>query len=104
MRSSLLFAASLAASFLPGLAGLVATGLAGALLFAYALQGLAVIHVFSRGMPLARASARDRLSRILLLGWVAIVIAILGLGRAHAWACATARRRGRQPPKLGGSI
>ena len=59
----LVFAGALAASFLPGLPGLLATGLAGALLFAYVLQGLAVIHVYSRGVPLPRASARHRLSR-----------------------------------------
>ena len=47
----LAFTASLLASFLPGIVGLVATGLAGALLFAYVLQGLAVLHAFSRGMP-----------------------------------------------------
>jgi ribosomal protein L9 len=46
-----IFAGALAASFLPGLPGLLATGLAGALLFAYVLQGLAVIHVYSRGAP-----------------------------------------------------
>ena len=59
----LIFAAALLASFMPGLPGLLATGLAGALLFAYVLQGLAVIHVYSRGVPLAGAPARRRLSR-----------------------------------------
>ena len=75
----LAFTASLLASFLPGIAGLVATGLAGALLFAYVLQGLAVLHAFSRGMPFRGLLLAAVYIGILLLGWVAIAIAILGL-------------------------
>jgi len=75
----LAFTASLLASFLPGIAGLVATGLAGALLFAYVLQGLAVLHAFSRGMTFRGLLLAAVYIGILLLGWVAIAIAILGL-------------------------
>jgi hypothetical protein len=75
----LVFAIALAASFLPGLSGLLATGLAGALMFAYVLQGLAVIHVFSRGMSLRPLLLVAVYLGILLLGWVAILIAILGI-------------------------
>ena len=73
------FAVALAASFLPGLAGLIATGLAGALLLAYVLQGLAVIHVYSRGTPMRGLLLATVYLGILLLGWVALLVAILGL-------------------------
>ena len=99
----LLFAGALAASFLPGLAGLLATGLAGALLFAYALQGLAVIHVYSLGMPLRSLLLATVYLAILFLGWVVIVVAIIGLAEPSLGL----RRRaahGGQPPKPGGTI
>ena len=76
----LVFAAALLASFIPGLIGLLATGLAGAMLFAYVLQGLAVIHAYSRGAPLRGVLLAAVYLGILLLGWVAILVAILGLG------------------------
>jgi uncharacterized protein YybS (DUF2232 family) len=99
----LLFAGALAASFLPGLAGLLATGLAGALLFAYTLQGLAVIHVYSRGIPLRSLLLATIYLAILFLGWVVIVVAIIGLAEPSLGL----RRRaahGGQPPKPGGKI
>ncbi len=43
-------AGSLALSMLPGLPGLLATGFAGAFLFAYMLMGLAIIHFMTRGL------------------------------------------------------
>ena len=99
----LIFAVALVASFLPGLAGLLATGLAGALLFAYVLQGLAVIHVYSRGVPLRALLLAAVYLGILLLGWVGIAVAILGLGEPLF------RLRGRgnehgPPPSSDGSV
>ena len=99
----LIFAAALAASFLPGLPGLLATGLAGALLFAYTLQGLAVIHVYSRGMPLRGLLLATVYLAILLLGWVAIVVAIIGLAEPTLGLRQRAARGG-QPPKSDGMI
>jgi uncharacterized protein YybS (DUF2232 family) len=84
---------------LPGLPGLVATGFAGALLFAFVLQGLAVIHVYSRGVPLRALLLAAVYLGILLLGWVAIVVAIVGLGEPVF----RLRERG-QPPTTGGTI
>ena len=98
----LIFAAALAASFLPGLPGLLATGLAGALLFAYTLQGLAVIHVYSRGMPLRGLLLTTVYLAILLLGWVAIVVAIVGLAEPSLGLRQRAARGG-QPPKADGT-
>ena len=99
----LVFAAALAASFLPGLAGLLATGLAGALLFAYVLQGLAVIHVYSRGVSLRPLLLATVYISILLLGWVAIIVAIVGL----AEPLINLRHRpgpGPQPPRNNGTM
>jgi len=93
-----LFAGALAASFLPGLPGLLATGLAGALLFAYVLQGLAVIHLYSQGLPFRAVLLTAVYLGILLLGWVALVVAILGLAEPLLGL----RRRG-QPPTSGGT-
>jgi magnesium-transporting ATPase (P-type) len=91
-----IFAASLLASFVPGLSGLVATGFAGALLFAFVLQGLAVIHVYSRGAPFRALLLGAVYLGILLLGWVAIVVAIIGIGEPVF----RLRERG-QPPSTG---
>jgi hypothetical protein len=74
------FAGAMIASFVPGLISLLATGLASALLFAYMLQGLAVIHVYSRGVPLRWLLLVVVYLGILFLGWLAIVVAIIGLG------------------------
>jgi len=94
-----IFAAALLASFVPGLPGLVATGFAGALLFAFVLQGLAVIHVYSRGVPFRALLLAAVYLGILLLGWVAIVVAIVGIGEPVF----RLRERG-QPPTTGGTI
>src|SRR6478736_2903052 len=93
----LAFTASLLASFLPGLAGLLATGFAGALLFAYVLQGLAVLHAFSRGMPFRGLLLSAVYIGILLLGWVVVAIAILGLAEPMLRLRERAAARG-QPP------
>ena len=93
----LAFTGSLLASFLPGLVGLVATGFAGALLFAYVLQGLAVLHAYSRGMPFRGLLLAAVYLGILLLGWVAVVMAILGLSEPMLRLRERAAARG-QPP------
>ncbi len=74
------FAGAIVVSFIPGLIGLLATGLAGAMLLAYVLQGLAVIHTFSRTVPFRGLLLTAVYLGIFLLGWVAILVAILGLG------------------------
>jgi hypothetical protein len=100
----LIFAGALAASFLPGLPGLLATGLAGALLFAYVLQGLAVIHVYSQGVPFRGLLLATVYLGILLLGWVAIVVAIIGLAEPLLGLRQRARSGGRPPNNSGGTI
>ena len=99
----LVFAVALAATFLPGVPGLLATGLAGALLFAYALQGLAVIHVYSLGIPLRGLLLATVYLAILFLGWVVIAVAIIGLAEPSLGLRRRAEQGG-QPPKPGGTI
>lgn len=99
----LVFAGALAASFLPGLPGLLATGLAGALLFAYVLQGLAVIHVYSQGVPARGLLLATVYLGILLLGWVALIVAILGLAEPLLGLRQRANR-GAPPPNNNGTI
>jgi hypothetical protein len=99
----LVFAVALAASFLPGVAGLLATGFAGAMLFAYVLQGLAVIHVYSQGLPLRGVLLTGIYFGILLLGWVAILVAIVGLAEPLLGLRQRANPGG-QPPSSGGTI
>jgi hypothetical protein len=99
----LIFAGALAASFLPGLPGLLATGLAGALLFAYVLQGLAVIHVYSQGVAARGLLLATVYLGILLLGWVAIIVAILGLAEPLLGLRQRANR-GAPPPNNDGTI
>ena len=91
----LAFTASLIGSFVPGLPGLLASAFAGAFLFAYVLQGLAVLHAFSRGMPFRALLLATVYLAILFLGWVAIAVAILGLSEPllHLRERAAARRQ-----------
>jgi len=95
----LLFAGALLLSFLPGLIGLLATGLAGALLFAYVLQGLAVLHVYSRGLPLRSLLLAAVYLGIVLLGWVAIAVAVIGLSEPMLRLRERAAMRGQPPGK-----
>jgi hypothetical protein len=90
------FAVAILVSLLPGVIGLLGTGLAGAMLFAYVLQGLAVIHVYSRGVPFRALLLAAVYLGILLLGWVALLVAIVGLGEPlFGWRA----RASSQPPK-----
>lgn len=85
-------------SFIPGVIGLIATGFAGALLFAYVLQGLAVIHACSRNVALRGVLLTAVYLGILIFGWVAIVVAIVGLGEP-LFGLRARSLRGGQPPQ-----
>ena len=93
----IVFAVSLVLSFIPGLIGLVATGFAGAMLFAFVLQGLAVLHVYTRGVPFRGLLLTAIYLGIFLLGWVALAVAILGLSEPMLRLRERAAGRG-QPP------
>jgi hypothetical protein len=67
-------------TFLPGYPGLISSGFAGALLFAYMLMGLAIIHHVTRGKP-QRPFILWGVYFLLILfnSWTAAVIALLAI-------------------------
>ncbi len=71
---------AIAFTFLPGYPGLISSGFAGALLFAYTLMGLAIIHYVTRGKP-QRPFILWAVYFLLLLfnSWTAAVIALLAI-------------------------
>lgn len=73
-------AIAIAFTFLPGYPGLISSGFAGALLFAYMLMGLAIIHYVTRGRP-QRPLILWGVYFLLLLfnSWTAAVIALLAI-------------------------
>jgi len=93
----LAFTASLIVSFVGGLPGLLASAFAGAFLFAYVLQGLAVLHAFTRGMPFRALLLATVYLAILFLGWVVIAVAILGLSEPLLHLRDRAAARGQSP-------
>lgn len=73
-------AAALAGTFLPGIAGILATGFMGAFLFAYVLMGLAVCHAVARQYAFAGLLLSVLYLAMLFIGWIALLVAIVGLG------------------------
>lgn len=74
------FVAALLASFVPGIPGIVATGFAGAFLFAYILMGLVVLHVLARRSAFPGLLLMILYLAMLFMGWVTLLVAIIGLG------------------------
>ena len=74
------FVASLLGTFAPGILSIIATGFAGAFLLAYILLGLVVLHVLARNSPYKFVALGALYLGIFLFGWVALVVAIVGIG------------------------
>ena len=74
------FVASLLGTFAPGILSVIATGFAGAFLLAYVLLGLVVLHVLARNSPFKIVALGALYLGIILFGWVALVVAIIGIG------------------------
>ncbi len=72
-------AIAIAATFLPGLIGIVGGVLAASLLVAYALLGLAVVHSITRGMSARSFILAGIYASIALLGWPMLLAALFGL-------------------------
>jgi hypothetical protein len=93
--SALGLAAATGASFMTGIVGLMAAGVAGALLMAYVLLGLAIAHYATRGKawrPFLLSAIYAAL--LMLVPWSALGIALIGLAEPFApW-----RRRYPAPP------
>lgn len=95
----LAFATSIALTFLPGMAGLVASGFASALLFTYMMIGLAILHAVTRGLPTRPILlGLAYLSLLLLSPFSSLLVAMLGL----AEPVSPVRRRPPPPPPAAG--
>src|SRR5207237_772254 len=77
--ASALTAAAVAASFLPGMAGVSAGVLAASLLMAYAILGFAVLHAITRGIKVRPFMLGSAYVAVIVLGWPVIVMSLLGL-------------------------
>ena len=92
----LLVALALLGSFLPGLAGTIAGVFAAALLIAFAVMGLAVLHAITRGMRGRLAMLLGTYVLLAIVQWPILVIALLGL--AETGINLRGRIAARQPP------
>lgn len=78
--ASLALLAATAATFAGGMPGLVASGFAGAFTLGFAVVGLAVAHVFSRGNPWRNFILSALYAALIVfLGPVSLILAIVGL-------------------------
>jgi hypothetical protein len=75
----LLTGAAIAASFLPGMIGTAAGVLAAAMLMAYAMLGFAVLHHITRGMNARMLMLGGAYVSVMVLGWPALLMMLLGL-------------------------
>jgi Predicted membrane protein (DUF2232) len=74
-----LFAVALAGVFLPGLPGIIADVFAAALMMAFAVLGFAVLHVLTRGTSGRPLVLGGVYTAVIIFGWPAIILALLGL-------------------------
>jgi hypothetical protein len=96
----LLTGGAIVGSFLPGLIGTAGGVLAAAMLMAYALLGFAVLHHISRGIKGRIFLLGSAYAAVLVLGWPALVMMLLGLADTMLdLRGRVARRRG--PPQPG---
>ena len=74
------FAAAVALTFLPGMAGLIASGSASAILFAYLLVGLAILHAVTRGLAARPMMLTLIYGALLMLSpFSSLAVAMIGL-------------------------
>ncbi len=74
------FIAALALSFLPGLTGLASTSFIGAIITAYLIMGLSVIHVLCRKSQFKVYFLIMIYFSLIIFPWLIIIIAIVGVG------------------------
>ncbi len=95
----LLTGGAIAGSFLPGLAGTIAGVLAASMLMAYAILGFAVLHNITRGVKSRMLMLGGVYTAVLVLGWPALVMMMIGLiDAALDIRGRIAQRRGLPPP------
>ncbi len=88
-----------ALAFMGGAIGSLATAFAGAFVLAYLFLGLVIIHVLTRAMPFRSFILAVVYLAILFLGWVALIVASLGL----CDPIFRLRERMKPPPTASGS-
>jgi hypothetical protein len=93
-----LTALALAASFMPGLIGIVGSVFSAALLLAYGALGLAVLHVLTRATNVRALLLGGVYAALFLLGWPILLASLLGLADVAFDFRGRAARRG--PPTL----
>ena len=74
-----IFAAAMALSFLGSLVGIAAGVVSASLLVAYGILGFAVLHAITRGMASRVFLLAGVYMAVLVLGWPALVLCLLGL-------------------------
>jgi hypothetical protein len=95
-----LVAIAVAGSFLSGLLGVSAGVLAASLLMAYAILGFAVLHMITRGMGGRPFTLGSTYIAVLIFGWPALVMSLLGLAdTAFDLRGRASRRRGPPNPQ-----
>jgi hypothetical protein len=93
----LALAVAIAGTFVPGLVGIVCWVLTASLLTAYMLLGLAVIHATTRALSGRGFILAGTYLTVILFGWPALAVAIIGLVDA-ALDIRGRVARGRSPP------
>jgi hypothetical protein len=78
-RAAAGFAAAIAASFVPGIIGLIAGLFATTLLMGFALLGLAIVHKLTTGMNGRGLMLSGLYLAVVILGWPVLMLAVLGL-------------------------
>jgi hypothetical protein len=95
-----LTAAAVAATFVPGIAGVLAGVLSASLLMAYAILGFAVLHAITRGTTSRPFTLGGIYAAVIVFGWPVLVMSLLGLAdTAFDFRGRAARRRGPPDPK-----
>lgn len=74
------FLGALLLSFMGGLPGFLATGFAGALLFVYALLGLAILHAITPQTPWRTMIFFGLYFALFVIGWLWVVLAFFAVG------------------------
>jgi hypothetical protein len=93
-----LTAVAIAASFAPGIIGIIGTVFSAALLIAYGALGLAVLHVLTRQVRTRLLLLSGVYVAVILLGWPLLLASLLGLADAAFDFRGRVMRRG--PPTL----
>jgi len=86
-------AASLAASLLPGAAGLVGVAALGAAIIAYLVAGLSILHAITVGLASRRMLLAIAYVAMFAFVFIALIVAVIGIG--EPWIRLRARARNR---------